>query len=76
MLPLGQPALDQPPIRFLPREREGSFGGGSVVGSRAGARTVGRMVENLGCLYLIEVAQVGCILDRTISSCLQPEERL
>jgi Salmonella virulence plasmid 65kDa B protein len=30
-----------------------------------------RMVENLGCLYLIEVAQVGCILDRTISSCLQ-----
>jgi transposase-like protein len=34
-----------------------------------------RMVENLACLYLIEVAQVGCILDRTISSCLQPEER-
>jgi hypothetical protein len=22
-----------------------------------------RLVENLGCLYLIEVAQVGCILD-------------
>jgi hypothetical protein len=22
-----------------------------------------RMVENLGCLYLIEVAQVWCILD-------------
>jgi hypothetical protein len=34
-----------------------------------------RMVENLGGLYLIEIAQVGCILDRTISSCLQPEER-
>jgi hypothetical protein len=33
------------------------------------------MVENLGCFYLIEVAQVGCRLDRTISSCLQPEER-
>ena len=28
----------------------------------------GRMVENLGCLYPIEVAQVECILDRTISS--------
>jgi hypothetical protein len=26
------------------------------------------MVENLGCLYPIEVAQVGCILDRTITS--------
>jgi hypothetical protein len=28
------------------------------------------MVENLRCLSLIEVAQVGCILDRTISLCL------
>jgi hypothetical protein len=27
-----------------------------------------RMVENLDCLYPIAVAQVGCILDRTISS--------
>jgi hypothetical protein len=26
-----------------------------------------RMVENLGCFYPIEIAQVKCILDRTIA---------
>ena len=29
-----------------------------------------RMVENLSCLYPIEVAQVGCILAGTITSLL------
>jgi hypothetical protein len=33
-----------------------------------------RMVENLRCLDLIEIAQVGCILDLAILSHLQPEE--
>jgi hypothetical protein len=37
-------------------------------GARGGADGLPRMVENLDCLYPIEVAQVGCILDRTISS--------
>jgi hypothetical protein len=27
-----------------------------------------RMVENLSCLYPVEVAQVGCILAHTIAS--------
>ena len=45
----------------------------SVLSRRALLLTVGapktpsHMVENLGCLYPIEMAQVKCILDRTIA---------
>lgn len=31
------------------------------------ARVLSRMVENLGCLHPVEIAQVKCILDRTIA---------
>jgi hypothetical protein len=40
---------------------------------RRGVPDDARKVENLGCFYPIEVAQVGCILGRTITSRPQPE---
>ena len=39
------------------------------LGSRLSEHFTGaRMVEYIGCLYPIEVAQVGCILGRTITA--------
>jgi hypothetical protein len=36
---------------------------------------VPRLVENLGCLYTIEVPKVGCILHGPTLRCLQPKDK-
>jgi hypothetical protein len=44
-----------------------SFHGVAIEGSQSIASFLSRMIENLGCFYPIEIAQVKCILDRTIA---------